>query len=495
MIVNRTPTPTIAARRVIVFFVTATASGCGWFVGNKGERGGRRISTLRVARGGALTRVAAGQIARGVGSTVATVGQPREVRRSRRDESGAAAAAQLAKVLGGMKGGATKVGQMLAMIDLSALPASYREPLQEELSDLLDSGPEVDFSVMRGEIEEGVGGSLRSVFAEINPRPIGSASIGQVYRATLIDGRDVAVKVKYPGVDRAVEADIKNLVAFVRFWRRALPIGETKELVAEVTGVLRNELDYEAEAANQRRIARLYADHPFIVVPDAVLESSGPNVLVTEWFDGGHSEQWGDLPQSEKSRLGEIIFRFYVGGIYRHHEFCADPHPGNVLLASDGRVGFVDFGAYKHMSGAEVEFEKAMWNAASAGDAEALYDLIVALGMVTEADSLGPEGCLEYALHAYGWQLGHGGGTAGADGAIVAMFNPRNDDFADFRRQDFPAAHLISRRVDLFTTTMLRTLGASADWHAIAREWMSDGDPATELGRLESEWIERRRRN
>lgn len=443
-------------------------------------------------RGGALTRVAVGQVARDVGATVSTIGQPREVRRSRREESGAAAAAQLAKVLGGMKGGATKIGQMLAMIDLSALPASYREPLQEQLKGLLDSAPEVDFSVMRDQMEESFGGPLHSVFAHIDPRPVGSASIGQVYRAELNDGRDVAVKVKYPGIDRAVEADIKNLVAFVRFWRRALPIGGAKELVAEVATALRNELDYEAEAANQRRISRLYADHPFIVVPDAVPELSGPNVLVTEWFDGIHSGRWADLSQPERDRLGEVVYRFYVGGIYRHREFCADPHPGNVLLAVDGRVGFIDFGAYKRMSDDEVAFEKSMWNAAAAGDAETLYRLIVELGMVTEDDSLGPAECLDYALHAYGWQLGHGGETAGADGAIVAMFDPRNDDFADFRRQHFPAAHLISRRVDLFTTTMLRALGASADWHAIAREWMSDDGPATELGRQEAEWIARR---
>ncbi|WP_341257002.1 AarF/ABC1/UbiB kinase family protein [Gordonia malaquae] len=289
-------------------------------------------------------------MARDLGVQVATIGKGADERRSRRESSGAAAAAQFAKVLGGMKGGATKIGQMLSMIDLSALPSAYREPLQSELGSLLDSVPEVPFPQMRDQIERGVQDSLESVFAEFDTEPVGSASIGQVYRAVLADGRRVAVKVKYPGVDQAVESDIRNLVAFVKFWRRALPIGGAKELVAEVADALRGELDYEAEASNQRRAAALYRGHPFVVVPDVVPELCGSDILVTEWFDGSHFDEWHTLSQRERDRLGEIIFRFYVGGIYRNSEFCADPHPGNVLLGSDGRVGFVDYGAYKVMT-------------------------------------------------------------------------------------------------------------------------------------------------
>ncbi len=448
------------------------------------------MSTSRVARGGALTRVAVGQVARDLGVQVATIGKGADERRSRRESSGAAAAAQFAKVLGGMKGGATKIGQMLSMIDLSALPSAYREPLQSELGSLLDSVPEVAFPQMRDQIELGVQDSLESVFAEFDTEPVGSASIGQVYRAVLADGRRVAVKVKYPGVDQAVESDIRNLVAFVKFWHRALPIGGAKELVAEVADALRGELDYEAEASNQRRAAALYRGHPFVVVPDVVPEFCGSDILVTEWFDGSHFDEWHTLSQRERDRLGEIIFRFYVGGIYRNSEFCADPHPGNVLLGSDGRVGFVDYGAYKVMTPEEVAFEVGMWNAAARRDAATLYGLVVEQGMVSDTDSIGPAECLEYAVHAYGWQLGLGGGRVdGVDRAILSMFDPRNDAFDAFRRQNFPPAHLVSRRVDLFATTMLRSLGAEANWSAIASEWLADGLPTTDLGRMEAEWL------
>lgn len=450
----------------------------------------RQLSGSRIGRGAALARVAVDQIARDVGAQVSTVGQPRDVRRLRREEAAAGAVEQLAKVLGSMKGGGVKVGQMLSMVDLWALPAVYRAPLQERLGSLCDSVPEVEFGQMRRQIEDGIGGPLSATFSEFDPEPVGSASIGQVYRATLRDGRNVAVKVKYPGIDQAVAADIKNLVAFARFWRRALPVVATKAFVAEVREALQNELDYEAEAVNQHRAAMLYTDHPFIVVPDSVGEVSGSNVLVTEWFDGKRSDSWESLDQPGRDRLGEIVFRFYVGGIYRNREFCADPHPGNVLLRADGTVGFVDFGAYKYMTETDVTFEAAVWNAAASRDAQKLHEVVVAHGLIEANGPIGPDQCLDYALHAYGWQTSDKVTDAqGADSAILQMFDPRAEEFADFRQQLFPPAHLISRRVDLFTATMLRRLRASANWYAIGSEWMSGAQPATNLGRLEQEWL------
>lgn len=450
----------------------------------------RQLSTSRMVRGGAFTRLAVGQVARDAGAQVSTIGQRRDVRRQRREEAAVGAAEQLVNVLGSMKGGGAKVGQMLSMVDLSGLPRAYRVPLQARLGSLCDSVPEVEFGHMRRQIEDGTGGSLSAIFSEFDSDPVGSASIGQVYRATLRDGRDVAVKVKYPGIDQAVEADIKNLVAFARFWRRALPGVAVEAFVAEVREALQNELAYEAEAVNQHRAAMLYAGHPFIVVPDSVGEFSGSNVLVTEWFDGKRSDSWEALGQPDRDRLGEILFRFYVGGIYRNREFCADPHPGNVLLRSDGTVGFIDFGAYKFMTEADVAFEAAVWNAAAGRDAQKLHKLVVAHGLIEASGPVDPHQCLDYALHAYGWQTSDKVTVAeGADRAILQMFDPRIEEFDDFRQQLLPPAHLISRRVDLFTAAMLRRLRASANWYAIGSEWMSGAQPATELGRLEHEWL------
>lgn len=458
-------------------------------MGEKVGKGDREVVRSRVARGGALARVAASQITRDIGAQVATIGQPSDVRRKRRDAAAVTAVEQLVNVLGSMKGGATKIGQMLSMLDLSALPKAYRVPLQERLGPLCDSVPEVGFEQMRREIESGIGAPLSATFAEFDPAPVGSASIGQVYRATLHDGRDVAVKVKYPGIDQAVEADVKNLVAFVKFWRRALPAVAAKEFISELRETLQNELAYEAEAVNQHRAAKLYAGHPFIVVPDSVREFSSANVLVTEWVAGESSQSWDALDQSGRNRLGEILFRFYVGGIYRHREFCADPHPGNVLVRADGTVGFVDFGSYKFMTDADVAFETAAWNAAAVGDADELHRLAIEGGLIDTDSPISAERCLEYAIHAYGWQMSDKVTDArGADGAILQMFDVRDTEFDGFRAMNYPPAHVFSRRVDLFTTTMLRSLQASANWYAIASEWMSDAQPATELGLLEQQW-------
>ncbi|GAC58108.1 hypothetical protein GOHSU_30_00320 [Gordonia hirsuta DSM 44140 = NBRC 16056] len=453
-----------------------------------------KLSTSRVSRGGAVARVAVGQISRSVGTQVSSLGQPRDVRRSRSEQSAIAAAEQLVNVLGSMKGGAAKIGQMLSMVDMSSLPRAYREPFQERLSSLCDAVPEVEFRQMRREMETSLGARLSVVFSDFDPDPVGSASIGQVYRATLRDGRDVAVKVKYPGIDQAVRADIKNLTAFLWFWRRVLPTVSTKAFIREVRDALENELAYETEAVNQHRVARMYRDHPFAYVPDSLAEYSSSNVLVTEWCDGVRFDPAGERDQAERDRLGEILFRFYVGGIYRNREFCADPHLGNVLLRGDGTVGFIDFGAYKFMSPAEIAVEKDVWRAAVDNDAQRLSNSLSEHGLITPDWSPDPALLVEYAAHAYGWQTrDEVTNVRGVEEAIFQMFDPRAEEFGDFRRYLFPPAHLASRRVDLFTTTMLRGLDASANWYAISAEWMADADPATELGHGEKEWADSRR--
>lgn len=453
------------------------------------------LATSRVARAGAVARVAVGQVSRSVGTQVSSLGQPRDVRRARSEQGAVAAAEQFVNVLGSMKGGAAKIGQMLSMVDMSSLPRAYREPFQERLGSLCDAVPEVEFEQMRREVENSLGARLSVVFAEFDSDPVGSASIGQVYRATLRDGRDVAVKVKYPGIDQAVRADIKNLAAFLRFWRRVLPAVSTKAFAREVHETLENELAYRTEGANQHRVAQLYRDHPFVHVPDCVAEYSSDNLLVTEWCDGVRFDPSRVEDQAERDRLGEILFRFYIGGIYRNREFCADPHPGNVLLRGDGTVGFIDFGAYKFMSPAEIAVEKDVWRAAVDDDAQRLSASLLAHGLLTRDWSPDPTLLVDYAVHAYGWQTRDEVTTVrGVEEAIFRMFDPRAEEFDDFRRYMFPPAHLASRRVDLFTTSMLRGLEASANWYAISAEWMAGAEPATELGRAENGWMETRPR-
>src|SRR5204862_1588119 len=122
---------------------------------------------------------------------------------------------------------------------------------------------------------------------------------------------------------------------------------------------IEEELDYELEASNQRRIARIFRGHPFIVVPDVVTDLSREKVVVSDFVEGRGFEEMKQLDQAERDRIGEIVFRFYFGCMYRHHQFSGDPHPGNFLLLDDGSVAFLDFGLFKVMPKELLEIELA----------------------------------------------------------------------------------------------------------------------------------------
>ena len=193
---------------------------------------------------------------------------------------------QLVKQLGQMKGAAMKIGQVLSTIDFELIPEGEREEFKQRLAALRDSAPQVAFKDMRKVAERDLGAPLDEFFDEFDEQPVAAASIGQVYRARTLDGKDVAVKVQYPGVAEAVETDMRNMQLLVPFIRRMAPGLDAKALLAELRERISEELDYEIEAANQRQVARAYRGHPFIRIPAVDLELSTRRVLVTEFVDG-----------------------------------------------------------------------------------------------------------------------------------------------------------------------------------------------------------------
>lgn len=452
--------------------------------------------TSRFARGRKMTAVAANHVVRDAGRRVASVGKSPVEKDQARDKTAILLANQLANVLGGMKGAAMKVGQILSVIDMPYLSEDVAPQFQERLAVLRDQAPEVDSEAMHAAVAHELGRPLDEVFARFGTGAVASASIGQVYRATLHDGREVAVKIKYPGIDDAVRADIKNLVAFLKFWRRKLPALGSKQLIAELRSNLASELDYAAEARNQARQARAYEGHPFIVVPRVVAELSTDQMLVTEWFDGEPLASAATRPADQRDRIGEILYRFYVGSIYRVGEFSGDPHPGNVLIAPDGRVGFVDFGFYKQIDAAARDFELAVWRAGAAHDGDEVLRLALAQGVFEGETAIPADKCLEYTLQAFGWQMTDDEVTMSRDreGGVESVLDPRGDSFSDMREQSLPAGILVSRRVDMLTAGMLEQLEATANWFRIASEWVYDAEPATALGLAEQQWREQHRR-
>jgi ABC1 atypical kinase-like domain len=270
---------------------------------------------------------------------------------------------------------------------------------------------------------------------------------------------------------------------------------DVKAIGEEIRERIVEELDYELEAQNQRALARIFAGHPFIVVPAVVGSLCRERVLVSEYVSGVGFEELKQYPQAERDRIGEIVFRFFLGCLYRHRQFSGDPHPGNFLLLEDGRIAFLDFGLFKRMEHEPVELELACQRAVVEGDAATLHELLAAAGFLPEPERVDPEHLLAFISDAIWWYT-----TADeevqltpdlATQVMIESSDPRSSYFHEMRHQDMRPEHLFGRRMEMLTLAVLSQLRARANWHRIAREWMYGEEPVTELGRQEADFYGR----
>src|SRR5690349_8574109 len=265
------------------------------------------IPTSRIRRTAKVGGLLGGQTTRNYATKAANLTRGKDARRAAAEKRQIEAAEQIVEVLGQMKGAAMKIGQVASFIDMAGMPPEVSDRFQEKLAELRDAAPTVPFKDMRKVIEQDLGEKLRDAFADFEEEPLAAASIGQVYRAELHDGRRVAVKVQYPGVATAVRADVQNLGLLLRAAKRMAPGLDAKTVGAEIRERITEELDYEHEAQAQRAFARAWRGHPFVVVPDVVTDLSRERVLVTEWVNGTGFERVKQLPQAERDRFGEIV--------------------------------------------------------------------------------------------------------------------------------------------------------------------------------------------
>ena len=400
------------------------------------------------------------------------------------------AAEQIVEVLGSMKGAAMKVGQVASFIDTGLVPGEAQARFQEKLAELRDAAPRVSFEELRKVIEEDLDEPVQEAFAEFDPDAVAAASIGQVYRARLHDGRPVAVKVQYPGVARAVRSDLQNMGLIMRAAKRIAPGMDAKAMATEIRERLTEELDYELEAQSQRAFARTWRGHPFIVVPDVVSGLSSERVLVTEWVEGLGFEQVKRLPAPERDRFGEIVYRFFMGSLYRTRHFSGDPHPGNFLLMDDGRVAFLDFGMTKRVPREQIEGEIAVIRNGIEGDADGLYGGLAALGFFDREDPLlTPERVLEQFESVTAWYREDRPFTVDPEyvgQVMIDMGDPRSRFWELTKRETLPPDAMLGRRMEAMILGVLGALGATANWHRIAREWLFGDPPATLLGEADA---------
>src|SRR6195256_1416495 len=290
-------------------------------------RESEKIPTSRVRRTATVASLAAGEAVKQFGTRAANVTRGEEAAEEAMARRQLETAKQIVAALGTMKGAAMKLGQVMSFLDVGLVPEQHREEFQRELAKLRDAAPTVSFKQMRKVIEDDLEEPIKDVFAEFDEEPIAAASIGQVSRARLQDdGREVAVKVQYPGVAAAVRADMQNLDMIMRLLKRMTPGMDVKALTKEIQERIAEELDYELEAQNQRSLARIYRGHPFIVVPDVITSLSRERVLVSEFVSGVGFEEIKEYPQEPRDRVGEIVFRFFLGCLYRNRRFSGAPH-------------------------------------------------------------------------------------------------------------------------------------------------------------------------
>jgi predicted unusual protein kinase regulating ubiquinone biosynthesis (AarF/ABC1/UbiB family) len=453
-----------------------------------------KIPTSRVGRTAKIGGLAAGQAIRQAGTRAANVARTREGRSAALERRHIEAAEQIVAALGTMKGAAMKVGQVMSFLDVGLVPEDYREEFQRKLAALRDAAPTVTFKDMRRVIEDELGDRLRDIFEDFDEHPVAAASIGQVYRARLLDGREVAVKVQYPGVAQAVRSDMQNLGLILRLAKRIAPGMDPKAIGAEIRNRIEEELDYELEAQNQRTLARIFRGHPFIVVPAVVTSLSRERVLVSEFVSGTKFDDVKERPQEQRDRVGEILFRFYFGCLYRHHQFSGDPHPGNSLLLDDGRMAFLDFGLFKRMPAGSVELEMAVARAIVEGDKETIMRLGTETGFFPDPDKFDPNRVLEHFRAATSWytedayiQLTPEYATQ----VLIDMSDPRSEYFGQLRHESAPPDHIFGRRMEVLTLAVIAQLHARNNFHRIAREWLYGDPPATELGREEAAFYTR----
>jgi predicted unusual protein kinase regulating ubiquinone biosynthesis (AarF/ABC1/UbiB family) len=455
----------------------------------------RKIPKGRVRRSAKLGSALGGSAARYAGTRAASIARSDEEAQDRLEARHLETALKMVETLGEMKGAAMKLGQLASFVDTEFLPPEYAEIYQKQLAKLRTSAPPMPWEKVERVLSEEYDEPPTEHFSDFEQEAFAAASIGQVHRATLNDGRAVAVKIQYPGVAEALESDMRNAGMIVRLARALAPGLDAKAVAKELRERVMEELDYEYEAQNQRTFARAYRGHPFIYVPDVLTRLSRRRVLVTEYVEGLQFEEVKELDHEQRSRFGEIVFRFCFGSIYHLQHFNADAHPGNYILMDDGKVAFLDFGMTKKLDIEQIELEQAALDAGIAKDPERLRQALHDLGFIKNPSKLDAERLMDHVMLVGGWYMEDQDYEVSARRVmkiIESTSDPRSEYFDLIRRENLPADELMGRRMETGVIAVLAQLGARRNWHRIMREWVYADPPATELGAAEWEYFESR---
>lgn len=387
-------------------------------------------------------------------------------------ELSAKAAQQMFAVLGELKGGAMKLGQALSVME-AAVPEEMAGPYREALTKLQAEAPPMPIATVHKVLDRQLGTGWRSRVQEFDDTPTASASIGQVHRATWSDGRDVAVKIQYPGADEALRADLKTLSRFVGILGTIVPGTDVKAVLDEMSARTEEELDYRIEGENQRAFAAVYENDERFAVPKVV--ASAPKVVISEWMEGRSlASVISSGTAEQRNAAGENLTRFHFESAARVRRLHGDPHPGNFKLLDDGRLGVIDYGACITLpDGLPPELGR-MVRLSRDEEFDELTQLLHDTGFVIPGRTVTKEEIAEYlrpftdpikseSFHfTRKWLQGTAGQAADFSGP----------QFKTARSLNLPPRYAVIFRVLLGTVGICTQLDANAPYMAILTEWM-----------------------
>ncbi len=438
-----------------------------------------RKAVVRSAKLASVPLGFAGRTALGLGKRLG--GRPAEIVAA---ELQARTAQQLFQVLGELKGGAMKFGQALSIFE-AALPEDLAVHYRAMLTKLQDSAPPMPTTSVHGVLRADLGTRWRSKFTSFDDHPVASASIGQVHRAVWKDGRDVAVKIQYPGAGAALMSDIRQISRVAKVAASWVPGIELGPILDELRDRMAEELDYRLEAESQATFAAAFDGDPDFAVPHVV--EGREHVIVSEWLEGlPLSRIIAEGTQEQRDTASQLYLRFLLAGPARAGLLHADPHPGNFRITPDGRLGVIDFGAVNRLPDGMPPEIGPLLTIGLEGSAEDVLAGLREIGFVKERIDLDPQRLLDY-LEPFMAPFRTDTFTFSRDwlrGVFAHINDPRQPNYAVAYKLNLPPEYLLIHRVWGGGIGVLSQLGGTVHGRAIVDELLPGADlpPVADAG-------------